>query len=311
VLRLRFRPALAGLARTAQVSPTDEQEQAMSDRTVLIGGVRVPRFLYGTAWKEEETQRLTGLALSQGFRGIDTANQRKHYHEAAVGRAVAEAVRGGLVAREELFLQTKFTSRAGQDRRLPYDPKAPVRTQVEQSFASSLEHLGMDVIDSYLLHGPTYRSGLAAGDWEAWRAMEALHDGGRARLLGVSNVSLEQLRLLCEKARVLPRFVQNRCYAARGWDRGVRGFCAAHGLVYQGFSLLTGNPDALAHPELVRIARRHGRTASQIVFRFALDVGMIPLTGTSDAAHMQEDLEVFDFRLAPEEVERIERLDGA
>src|SRR5438128_7182371 len=101
----------------------------MSDRTISIHGVRVPRFLYGTAWKEGETQRLTELALRQGFRGIDTANQRRHYHEAAVGRAVAAAVGGSLLTREDLFLQTKFTFRRGQDHRLPYDPHAPIATQ--------------------------------------------------------------------------------------------------------------------------------------------------------------------------------------
>src|SRR4051794_7141609 len=131
----------------------------MPDRTLLIDGVRTPRFLYGTAWKEQETRRLTELALRAGFRGIDTANQRRHYHEAAVGQAVAAAIEGGLVAREEVFLQTKFTFRPGQDHRLPYDPDAPIPVQVEQSFASSLEHLGTDVVDSYVLHGPTGRSG--------------------------------------------------------------------------------------------------------------------------------------------------------
>jgi diketogulonate reductase-like aldo/keto reductase len=280
----------------------------MSSRNLVIDGVRMPRFLYGTAWKEGETQRLTELALRHGFRGIDTANQRRHYHEAAVGRAVAAAIASSLVARDDLFLQTKFTFRRGQDHRLPYDPAAPVATQVEQSFASSLEHLGTDVMDSYVLHGPTQRDGLAAADWEAWRAMEAHYAGGRARLLGVSNVSLEQLRLLCRQARVPPRLVQNRCYAARGWDRSVREFCAANGLVYQGFSLLTANRDALARPELARIARRHGRSLAQIVFRFALEVGMVPLTGTTSAEHMRADLEVFDFRLEPEEVEDVERL---
>jgi diketogulonate reductase-like aldo/keto reductase len=143
----------------------------MSDQTLTVDGVSVPRLLYGTAWKEEETERLTGLALRQGFRGIDTANQRKHYHEAAVGRAVASAIAGGLVTREDLFLQTKFTFRPGQDDRLPYDPGAPVATQVEQSFASSLEHLGAEIIDSYVLHGPSRRDGLGAADWEAWRAL--------------------------------------------------------------------------------------------------------------------------------------------
>jgi diketogulonate reductase-like aldo/keto reductase len=280
----------------------------MSDRTLSINGALVPRFLYGTAWKEERTQCLTELALRQGFRGIDTANQRRHYHEAAVGQAIAAAIVSGLVNRQELFLQTKFTFRRGQDHRLPYDPDAPVATQVEQSFASSLQHLGTDTIDSYVLHGPTQRVGLASADLDAWRAMEAIHDSGRARLLGVSNVTLEQLRQLCDRARTRPHFVQNRCYAERGWDRSIRAFCAAAGVTYQGFSLLTANPEALTHPEVVRLARHHGRTVSQIVFRFALDVGMIPLTGTSDEGHMQADLAVFDFRLSPDEVERIESL---
>jgi diketogulonate reductase-like aldo/keto reductase len=283
----------------------------MSDTTQLLDGVTVPRFLYGTAWKEDQTRRLTELALRQGFRGIDTANQRRHYHEAGVGPAVAAALAAGPVKRHELFLQTKFTFRSGQDHRLPYDPKAPIAAQVEQSFASSVEHLGTDVIDSYVLHGPMQRTGLVAEDLEAWRAMEALHERGRVRLLGVSNISLDQLRRLCDRARVPPRFIQNRCHAARGWDRDVRAFCAGHGLVYQGFSLLTANRDALARPEVVQIARRHDRTVNQVVFRFALDVGMVPLTGTTSAGHMQEDLEVFEFRLEADEVERIEHLAGS
>jgi diketogulonate reductase-like aldo/keto reductase len=281
----------------------------MSETMLMIDGVRVPRFLYGTAWKEDDTQRLTELALQQGFRGIDTANQRRHYHEAAVGQSIAAAIAGGLVKREDLFLQTKFTFLDGQDHRLPYDPRAPIARQVEQSFASSLEHLGTTVIDSYVLHGPSTRSGLAAADWEAWRAMEALHQDGRARLLGVSNVTLEQLRTLCRQARVLPRMVQNRCYASHGWDRAVRRFCADNGILYQGFSLLTANRHVLTEPEVLQLARRHHCTAAQVIFRFALDVGMVPLTGTTDGAHMRQDLDVFRFHLEPAEVQRIEALD--
>ncbi len=277
----------------------------MSDRTMTIGDVRVPRFLYGTAWKEQETRRLTESALRLGFRGIDTANQRRHYDEAAVGQAVADAIAGGLVARDDLFLQTKFTFRPGQDHRLPYDPEAPIADQVEQSFASSLDHLGVETIDSYVLHGPSRRVGLGPEDWKAWRAMEAIHASGRARLLGVSNVNVEQLDQLCREARVRPHFVQNRCYAAQGWDRDVRAYCASHGLVYQGFSLLTANREVLAHPDVARIAARHGRTVAQVVFRFALEVGMVPLTGTSDPGHMRADLEVFDFHLDRHEVDRI------
>ena len=280
----------------------------MAITTLSIDGVRVPRFLYGTAWKEDATRRLTELALRTGFRGIDTANQRRHYHEAAVGEAVSASIAKGVVVREDLFVQTKFTFRRGQDHRLPYDPDAPIAEQVEQSFASSLEHLGTATIDSYVLHGPSERTGLAAADWAAWRAMEAIHDSGRARLLGVSNVTLQQLQLLCEKARVRPRFVQNRCYAVHGWDCGVREFCAANELVYQGFSLLTANREVLARRELQRIAERHARTVSQVIFRFALDIGMIPLTGTTDPEHMRSDLDVFNFQLEPDEVELIENV---
>jgi diketogulonate reductase-like aldo/keto reductase len=280
----------------------------MPDRTLLIDGVPAPRFLYGTAWKEDETRRLTGLALEQGFRGIDTANQRRHYDEAAVGRAVRAAVAAGVVSRADLFLQTKFTFRDGQDHRLPYDPDAPIADQVRQSFRSSLEHLGVDALDAYLLHGPSRARGLGAADREAWQAMEAIHETGGARLLGVSNVSLDQLEALWKAARVRPRVVQNRCYASRGWDREVRLFCAANGLAYQGFSLLTANRAVLAHPEVARLAAAYGKTPSQIVFRFALDAGMVALTGTTDPAHMQEDLAVFDFRLTGPDVAWIEGL---
>src|SRR5690349_21084923 len=94
--------------------------------------IDVPGFLYGTAWKEDETERLTRLALKAGFVGIDTANQRRHYFEAAVGAALAEAYREGRCRREQLFLQSKFTSRRGQDHRLPYDPSADLGEQVRQ-----------------------------------------------------------------------------------------------------------------------------------------------------------------------------------
>jgi diketogulonate reductase-like aldo/keto reductase len=280
----------------------------MTERNLSVDGFVVPRFLYGTAWKEDETQRLTELAIRTGFRGIDTANQRRHYYEAAVGRGIAAAIAAGVVSRDDLFLQTKFTGQRGQDHRLPYDPKAAVAFQVEQSFASSLEHLGVQRIDSFVLHGPTLRRGLAAADWEAWRAMESIHERGQTRFLGVSNVSLEQLQTLCQKSRVKPRFVQNRCYADQGWDRSVREYCGANGLIYQGFSLLTANRAALARPELTQIAARYTRTVSQVAFRFALDIGMIPLTGTTNTEHMREDLEVFDFQLGPADMKSIENI---
>jgi diketogulonate reductase-like aldo/keto reductase len=250
-----------------------------------------PQIVYGTAWKEERTEALTRLALDAGFRAIDTANQRKHYFEAAVGDAVARAIGEGVVARDELFLQTKFTDAGGQDHRLPYDRRAPYGEQVAQSFASSLEHLHTDYLDSYVLHGPTRSVGLGDEDWQIWRAMEELAHDQKARVLGVSNVSAEQLDELWRGAGVKPAFVQNRCYARDGWDGDVRAFCGAHDIGYQGFSLLTANRRELSRPRVRAIAERLGCTIAQLVFRFSVDVGMVPLTGTTDAAHMRQDLD--------------------
>lgn len=267
-----------------------------------------PTFLYGTAWKEDDTERLVRLALDTGFRGIDTANQRKHYFEAGVGAAIASAIHDGVVRRDELFIQTKFTDRDGQDHRLPYDEDADLTTQVRQSFASSLDHLRVDVIDSYVLHGPSRRRGLTPGDIEVWRAMESLHFAASVHHLGVSNITLEQLELLLEHARVRPAFVQNRCFARNAWDAEVRAFCRAHGVVYQGFSLLTANVNEVRRAAFRSIVARVGRTPAQIVFRFARQVGMLPLTGTTDPAHMREDLAIDDFVLSDDDVDAIERI---
>jgi diketogulonate reductase-like aldo/keto reductase len=266
----------------------------------------IPRFFYGTAWKEERTEGLTRNALDAGFRAIDTANQRRHYVEAAVGAAVSTFLRDTGTARDELFLQTKFTYARGQDHRLPYDPKADFETQVAQSFASSLEHLGTTYIDSYLLHGPSSGRGLATADFTVWRAMERLAREQKTRFIGVSNVTLEQLELLVKRAEIAPAFVQNRCYARAGWDREVRAFCRAHGIAYQGFSLLTANARELEAPAVTRIVKRTGRTLPEIVFRFALAVGMTPLTGTSKLAHMKLDLGCLDFELEDGEISALE-----
>jgi diketogulonate reductase-like aldo/keto reductase len=271
---------------------------------VEVQGVRVPALIYGTAWKEERTAALTRLALDAGFRGVDTANQRKHYVEAAVGEAIAAA---GL-PRDELFVQTKFTYARGQDHRLPYDPSAPIAAQVAQSFERSLVHLGVDRVDGYLLHGPWSAHTWHDADREAWRAMEALHRAGRARLIGVSNVTRDQLEALCEQATVPPAIVQNRCYAHDGWDREVRAVCRARGIVYQGFSLLTANRRELASAAVAAIAARVGATVPQLVFRFAAAIGIVALTGTADRAHMAQDLASLALYLAPDEVRALETL---
>jgi diketogulonate reductase-like aldo/keto reductase len=270
----------------------------------------VPALLYGTAWKEQRTEELVLLALDAGFRGIDTANQRKHYFEAAVGAALGRALGEGRVTREELFLQTKFTFARGQDHRLPYDPSADYATQVEQSFASSLEHLGTDYLDSYVLHGPYGGGALQKQDWDVWRAMERIAERGQVRFLGASNVDLAELRALVKDAGIRPTFVQNRCYARTGWDRDVRAFCTEHGIVYQGFSLLTANARELERREVRAIAERAGATVPGVVFRFALALGMLPLTGTSNPAHMRADLASPSLGLTPDEIRLLETISG-
>jgi diketogulonate reductase-like aldo/keto reductase len=271
---------------------------------------RVPGFLYGTAWKEDRTPALTELALRAGFRGIDTANQRRHYFEAGVGQGLAAAYSAGVVTRADLFLQTKFTYQGGQDHRLPYDPAADPSTQVAQSMASSLEHLGTDHVDSYVLHGPASGRGWSDADAEAWAAMVRERDAGRTRLLGVSNVSLRHLAQMAASGAEVPAFVQNRCFARLGWDRDVRAFCADRQIVYQGFSLLTANPEVIQHPLVAGIARRARATPAQIVFRFAQAVGMLPLTGTANAEHMKQDLASAQVPLSDEEVRTLEALFG-
>jgi diketogulonate reductase-like aldo/keto reductase len=270
----------------------------------------VPDFLYGTAWKEDRTAALTELALRQGFRGIDTANQRRHYFEAAVGEGLAAAYRAGVVSRADLFLQTKFTYVNGQDHRLPYDPAAPLSTQVAQSMERSLEHLGTDHVDSYVLHGPASGRGWSEADVEVWAAMVKQRDAGRTRLLGVSNVSLRHLMQMAAQEPELPAFVQNRCFAQLGWDRDVRAFCAERQIVYQGFSLLTANVEVLRTRLVGGIAARLRATPAQVVFRFARAVGMLPLTGTSDPGHMSQDLASRELALTADEVQAIESVAG-
>jgi diketogulonate reductase-like aldo/keto reductase len=263
--------------------------------------------MYGTAWKKEATTRLVLQAIEAGFTAIDTANQLIHYDEARVGEALVRLADRG-ITRDKLFLQTKFTPVNSQDHRTPYDPTASVTKQVQQSFESSLQHLHTDYLDSYLLHGPYFRRGLGSEDWEVWSAIESLYDAGKTRMIGVSNVSAEQLALLCERAKHKPMVVQNRCYAALGWDKAVREICRTHGIVYQGFSLLTANTGIFGRPDLRAMAAQYGTGLAQIVFRFAQQIGMLPLTGTTNAQHMKDDLACERFTLAPEELRLIDNI---
>jgi len=265
--------------------------------------MKLPSIIYGTAWKKDATTALVAQALAAGYRAVDTANQKKHYSEALAG----EAVRASGLPRAELFLQSKYTFPNGQDHRMPYDPASPAGEQVRASFAGTLANFGTDYLDAYLLHGPSGAGSLDDDDWEAWGAMEELHLSEKARALGISNVGLGQLREL-EAAKVRPAFVQNRCYAQRGWDRDVREYCLANKIVYEGFSLLTANPHIVGHPKTAAIATRLNATPAQVVFRFAVSLGILPLTGTTDEAHMKDDLEALALEPSPADFDALRAL---
>jgi diketogulonate reductase-like aldo/keto reductase len=129
-------------------------------------------------------------------------------------------------------------------------------------------------------------------------------------LLGVSNVSLRHLEQMADNDIELPSFVQNRCFARLGWDREVRSFCSERKITYQGFSLLTANPEVLQHPLVVGLAARSNATPAQVIFSFARSIGMLPLTGTSNADHMKQDLASLSIELPPDAASAIESLVG-
>jgi diketogulonate reductase-like aldo/keto reductase len=276
---------------------------------MTIAKSKIPTFIYGTAWKKDATAGLVTAAVKTGFTALDTANQPRHYQEPLVGDAL-DALRAEGFSRESLFVQTKFTPLNGQDHRTPYNPHAPIQTQVRESFESSLRNLKTDYVDSYLLHGPYSYPRLGDEDWEVWRAMEQIYAAGRARMIGVSNMNVLQVAALIKDAEIKPMAVQNRCFANRGWDGQVRELCRAHGIMYQGFSLLTANPYVVCHPGVASIALRLGVYPEQVVFRFAIQAGMTPLTGTTNPQHMTEDLRVYDIELTSDEANFVETIEG-
>ena len=140
--------------------------------------------------------------------------------------------------------------------------------------------------------------------------MEDAVDEGLVGVLGISNVSVDQLDALLGRARIKPVFVQNRCLARAGWDAEVRALCQKENIIYQAFSLLSGNRQALLKPCVTQIAHRYNKTVPKVVYRLAFELGMLPLTGTTDVAHMRDSLDIFDFTLTHDEIETLLALRG-
>ncbi|XP_055354485.1 glyoxal reductase-like [Paramacrobiotus metropolitanus] len=273
-----------------------------------IAGVQMPRLIYGTAWKKDATTDLVVKAVLAGFRGIDTACQPKHYQEPLVGKALATLHEKHAIPREDLFVQTKFTSVDGQDpQNIPYDPRASLTDQVRQSVSASLRNLQTTYIDSLVLHGPMHSH---QENMEVWRTLEDFHSQGTIRQLGISNFyRLAELEKLFHDAHIKPAVVQNRFHAETGYDVEIRAFCRKHGIIYQSFWTLTANPHLLRSAVIKDMAHKRQATVEQVFFRFCMDLGIAPLTGTKDERHMKEDLAVLDMEpMSRTEVEQIEHL---
>jgi diketogulonate reductase-like aldo/keto reductase len=266
-------------------------------------GVKMPRIIYGTAWKKDRTADLVVKAIQTGFRGIDTACQPKHYNEALVGEALHRLKDHG-IEREALFLQTKFTPLSGQDlRQVPYDMNAPVDLQVAQSFEVSKKNLQTEYVDSLVLHSPIAPHALLM---KVWNAMEIIQKTGGARQLGISNCyDPEVFRSLYADATVKPSVVQNRFYQDTGYDVDLRHWCSNHGVIYQSFWTLTANPHIIASNTVRTIAKKYKKTEAQIFLRYLSQSGIVPLTGTSSEQHMREDLGIFNFELSPEDLKNV------
>lgn len=254
---------------------------------------KIPPFLYGCAWKKERTTELVYQALSSGFKGFDVAAQPRHYREDLAGEGLRKVLAEGKVKREDLFVQTKFTSVDGQDPdNLPYDPKLGIAEQVKTSIASSLRNLRHgdgeedSYIDSLVLHSPlrTMRDTV-----EAWQAVESFVPH-KIRNLGISNTSPEILEALWMSAVVKPSVVQNRFYSDTDYDNSLRAFCRKHGIIYQSFWTLSANPKLLHNPSVVFIAKAVTVDPQVAFYCLVLGLGdLVILNGTQ--THMSTDLE--------------------
>ncbi|PGH05705.1 hypothetical protein AJ79_06721 [Helicocarpus griseus UAMH5409] len=277
--KLLLRPALTGAADT--LTPTS-----------------IPVFLYGTAWKKEQTADLVYQALCAGFRGIDTAAQPKHYREDLVGAGLRKALAEGKARREDVYVQTKYTSVGGQDpHSIPYDPSSSIAEQVHTSIKSSLLNLRPRddpssekdaYLDALVLHSPLPTTDETL---EAWTTLEE-YVPHKIRNLGISNCPLPVLKTLYGSAtKVKPAVVQNRFFPGSKFDVPLRQFCRENSIVYQSFWTLTANPTLAWSAEVGLLSHQAGISPQAALYCLVMGLGnTILLNGTKNAGRMREDL---------------------
>ena len=256
----------------------------------------LPPFIYGTAWKKDQTTSLVQQALQNGFTAIDTACQPRHYREDLVSEGIRRHLSSnpGKLTRSDLYIQSKFTSIHGQDPNdLPYNPKSSLSDQVHQSITTSLRNFTVSeneqpYLDSLVLHSPMPSM---QETLEVWQTLEQ-YVPTQIRHLGISNTNLYTLMELHERVAVKPAVVQNRFYADTKHDIAVRKFCAEKGMVYQSFWTLTGNPRLLRSEVVQGLARDVGIEPAGALYCLVLGLGStVVLNGTKSLEHTRGDWE--------------------
>lgn len=261
------------------------------DLLPLGDGNAIPRLGFGV-WRldDAETPALVGAAIDAGYRHIDTA--QAYENEAGVGRAIRESG----VPREELFVTSKL-----RNRHQGYDA-------ARRSFDETMDRLGLDVLDLFLIHWPTPARDLYA---ETWRAFVELRAEGRVRSIGVSNFLPAHIERIAAETGATPAVNQLELHPAYQ-QRDVRDFHAERGIVLESYSPLGGDGAAiLRDPAVESIARTHGRTPAQVVLRWHLQQDLVALPKTATPARIRENLAVRDFSLDDEDMTRLRALDRA
>lgn len=265
--------------------------------------INMPNMIYGTAWKKELTDSFVYEALKSGFKGIDTACQPKHYREDLVGIGLKKAFDEN-IKRKDIIIQTKFTPIDGQDiNNMPYDKNDILEEQVKKSFLKSKENLGVDFIDSYILHSPVFPiSNLLI----VWKKMEEFYYNREVGQLGISNCyDLGLLQYLYENSSIKPAIVQNRFYNHTNYDKDIRSWCLQNGIIYESFWSLTANPHILNSDIMENLTKKYNKTSEQIFYKFLNQINILPLNGTTSKEHMILDLDINSFDLESDDIDLI------
>ncbi|MCY8093570.1 aldo/keto reductase [Bacillus haynesii] len=261
----------------------------LQDRITLNNGTAMPWFGLGVFKVEEgpELVQAVKTAIKHGYRSIDTA--AIYGNEEGVGQGIREGLKEAGISREDLFV----TSKVWNDD-LGYD-------ETIAAYEASLEKLGLDYLDLYLIHWPVEGRYNAA-----WKALETLYEQGRVKAIGVSNFHIHHLEDLLKDAAVKPAINQVE-YHPRLTQKELQTFCSSHGIQLQAWSpLMQGQ--LLSHPLLKDIADKHGKTPAQVILRWDLQNGVITIPKSTKAERIAQNADIFDFELTIEEMKQIDGL---